>query len=332
MRAVIPVAGVGTRLRPHTYALPKVLLNVAGKPILSHILDSLQTIGISDATIITGYMGDLVEEFVRSRYPALNVEFVEQRQMLGLGHAIWTGKDTYKDDEPLLIILGDTVFDVDLSLAINSGVSAIGVKAVNDPRRFGVILLNNASASGQRTINKFIEKPEKPVSNLAIVGLYYIAHSNKLVSSLDELISKDIRTKNEFQLTDALQLMLDNGEVFTYFNVDGWYDCGKPETLLSTNNYLLSQYPAQREIKGAVIIPPCYVSDTAIVENSIIGPYASIADGAIVKDSIIRHSIISDGAKVSHSLLTESIIGNEAEVNGKFTKYNVGNSSTIDLE
>jgi glucose-1-phosphate thymidylyltransferase len=333
MRAVIPVAGVGTRLRPHTYALPKVLLNVAGKPILAHILDVLIEYGINEATIITGYMGDLVENFVSNKYPNLKVEFVEQKQMFGLGHAIWTGKNTYKNNEPLLIILGDTIFDVDLEDAINGNVSSIGVKKVDDPRRFGVVLLDeNKKINDKNIINKFIEKPETPISNLAIVGLYYIANSNKLVKALDTLILQNIKTKDEYQLTDALQLMLNNGEIFNTFLVDGWYDCGKPETLLSTNKFLLEHYPQQKEIKGSVIISPCFIAEDAQVKNSIIGPYASIASGAVVKDSIIRNSIISYEAKVFKILLDESIIGNEAEVYGTFNKFNVGNSSTIELE
>ena len=159
IRAVIPVAGVGTRLRPHTFTLPKVLLDVAGKPILAHILDKLIEYGITKATIITGYMGDLVEAFVTHKYPNLNVEFVEQKQMLGLGHAIWMGKDAYKTDEQLLIILGDTIFDVDLKNTIQEDISSIGVKEVEDPRRFGVVLLDE-----NNLISKFIEKPSEPIS------------------------------------------------------------------------------------------------------------------------------------------------------------------------
>ncbi len=327
MRAVIPVAGVGTRLRPHTYALPKVLLNVAGKPILAHILDALVEHNIKNVTIITGYMGELVEEFINKRYSQLNIDFVAQKERLGLGHAIWSGKNTYKDNEPLMIILGDTVFDVNLDIAFNSKQNAIGVKEVKDPRRFGVVTLNN-----DKLITKFVEKPQEPISNLAIVGMYYIQTPQKLMNSLDQLITKNIRTKGEFQLTDALQIMLENGEDFTTFNVDGWYDCGKPETLLSTNRFLLEKYPTQNKLKNTVIIPPCFISDEAIVENSVIGPYTSIADGAIVKNSIIKDSIISYEAKVSQVLLTESIIGNEAEVSGKYNKFNVGNSSTMEVD
>jgi glucose-1-phosphate thymidylyltransferase len=340
MRAVIPVAGVGTRLRPHTYALPKVLLNVAGKPILAHILDALVQLDVKEATIITGYMGELIEEFVTKRYNNLKVDFVEQKERLGLGHAIWIGKDTYKPNESLMIILGDTIFDVDLSVALRSKFSSIGIKYVDDPRRFGVVVLdenkdskNNKITNGEKTITKFVEKPETFVSNLAIVGMYYIAASQVLVEALDNLINQNIRTREEYQLTDALQLMLDKGEIFTTFPVEGWYDCGKPETLLSTNRFLLESYPEQKNLStNTVVIPPCYISEKAIVENSIIGPYASIADEAVVKDSIIKNSIISYEAKVMQSLLSESIIGNEAEVIGKFIKYNVGNSSTIELE
>lgn len=327
MRAVIPVAGVGTRLRPHTYALPKVLLNVAGKPILAHILDALVEHNVDRATIITGYMGELVEEFVRKRYKNLDVVFVEQRERLGLGHAIWTGRKTYNNDEPLMIILGDTVFDVDLRLAFSSKKNSIGVKQVDDPRRFGVVVMNK-----NNNIQEFIEKPETPISNLAIVGMYHITNPQALVRSLDYLIDNNITTRNEYQLTDALQRMLLDGEEFTTFSVEGWYDCGKPETLLSTNRFLLEQYPTPRQLKNTVIIPPCYISEEATVENSVIGPYTSIADGAIVKDSIVKNSIISYEAKVLQSLLNESIIGNEAEVNGTFNKFNVGNSSIIDFD
>lgn len=324
MRAVIPVAGVGTRLRPHTYALPKVLLNVAGKPILAHILDTLQIQGIEKATIITGYMGDLVEEFVRKRYKSLDVTFVEQKEMLGLGHAIWTARETF-NNEPLMIILGDTIFDVDLGVALSSEANSIGVKEVEDPRRFGVVI-NDSNGN----ITKLVEKPETPISNLAIVGLYHIKDSSLLDTCLSKLINEDIRTRGEYQLTDALQLMLDSGAKFTTFPVEGWYDCGKPETLLSTNRFLLDKKPTVRLYKDSVIIQPSYISETAIIERSVIGPYTSVADDAVVRDSIIKDSIISYGAKVNASLLIDSIVGNNAELTGHFHRLNVGNSSTID--
>lgn len=323
MRAVIPVAGVGTRLRPHTYSLPKVLLNVAGKPILGHILDALVEQSITKATIITGYMGKLVENYVTERYKSIKFDFVLQEERLGLGHAIWTGRETYGND-PLIIILGDTIFDVDLSRLMQKGLNTIGVKEVEDPRRFGVVVRN-----GNGTIEKLVEKPENFISNLAIVGIYNINQTELLNECLQQMISDNIRTRGEFQLTDALQMMIDKGAIFSTADVEGWYDCGKPETLLSTNRFLLDRKPTSKQFVDSIIIDPSYVAPTAVIERSVIGPYASVADGAVVRDSIVRDSIISNHSKVISSLLEQSIIGNEAEVKGHFHRLNVGDSSQI---
>lgn len=321
MRAIIPVAGYGTRLRPHTYTLPKVLLNVAGKPILGHILDTLQAQNINEATIIVGYMADLIQEYVTKNY-SMDVTFVTQPTPLGLGHSIWCARETF-GSEPIFIILGDTIFDVDLTLALGSSFNTLGVKEVEDPRRFGVVELEKGF------IKHLVEKPEVPTSHLAIVGLYHIVNSGLLKECLTTMIDNDIRTRNEYQLTDALQMMIDRGEKFTTFPVDGWYDCGKPETMLDTNRYLLeaSSAPAARE--GCVIIPPSFISPTATIERSVIGPYATVADNAVVKDSHIRNSIVSSGGVVTGSLLEDSIIGNNAAVRGNFKRLNVGDSSEI---
>ncbi len=324
MRAIIPVAGYGTRLRPHTYSLPKVLLNVAGKPILGHILDTLQARSIHDATIVIGYMGDMIREFVEQNYD-MNVTFVQQDQPLGLGHSIWCARDTIGED-PVFIILGDTIFDVDLGPVLSSSRSLLGVKEVEDPRRFGVV------ESSQGKVTKLIEKPEQPTSKLAIVGLYHIVNPTLLKCCLDELIDNNIRTRNEFQLTDALQMMIDRGEDFGTFAVDGWFDCGKPETMLETNRHLLrkqDQSTEVRHIDGCVIIPPVFIADNAEVQRSVIGPYATVASGATVKDAHLRNSIVSNGATVTGSLLEDSIIGNNAVVKGTFKRLNVGDSSEI---
>jgi glucose-1-phosphate thymidylyltransferase len=325
MRAIIPVAGVGSRLRPHTYTLPKVLLNVGGKPILGHILDELMRQGFKEATIITGYLKEMVEDYVRSNY-ALKVDFVEQPQLMGLGHALWLARNTF-GTEPLFIILGDTIFDANLASLLQSPTSALGVKTVEDPRRFGVVEM---SADGE-TIARLIEKPEVPPTNLAIVGLYFIQNPQLLAKCLDDIVSNDVRTRGEYQLTDALQRMIDAGERFTTFPVEGWYDCGKPETMLATNRYLLEQKPMMRECTDSVIIPPVYISHSAVVERSVIGPYATIAEGAIVMNSIVRDSIISDYATVDQSMLDRSIVGNNAQVRGNFRRINVGDSSEVDF-
>lgn len=323
MRAIIPVAGVGSRLRPHTYTLPKVLLNVAGKPILGHILDTMLEEGITAATFIVGYMGDLVEEYVRQNYD-FDVEFVEQESREGLGHAIWLAREAL-GDEPVLIILGDTIFDVDLRPILTDEYSSLGVKFVEDPRRFGVVETKG------KFVEQLVEKPENPRTNLAIVGLYYIRTPRLLAECLEEIVREDRRTRGEYQLTDALQMMIDRGEKFTTFNVDGWFDCGKPETLLATNRHLLSRRPLERRISGVVVNSPVYIAPTAIVENAIIGPYATIADGAVVRDAIITDSIIGEGASVEKAILNESIVGNDAKVRGESRQINIGASSELSI-
>jgi len=324
MKAIIPVAGMGSRLRPHTYTIPKVMLNVAGKPIIGHIFDKLIEDGITEATVIIGYKGDVIENYLRSNY-SIPIDFVEQSELLGLGHSIWVAQRTFSDSEPIFIILGDTIFDVDLKKVLGGKNSSLGVKWVEDPRRFGVAEVEDGK------IKKLIEKPEKPTSNLAIVGLYYITNPKKLKDSLNYLVDNNVRTKNEYQLTDALQKMIKEGETFTTFNVEGWYDCGKPETLLSTNQVLLSMKGTNAKIPGVVINPPVFIHPNAKIKNSVIGPNTTIGENAIISDSIITNSIIGTEAKVDASLLNESIVGNGALISGRFRKINVGDMTEIDF-
>ncbi len=324
IRAIIPVAGIGTRLRPHTYTLPKVLLNVAGKPILGHILDKIKTEGIKKVTFIVGYLGEKVKEFVESNYD-FDAEFINQEEQKGLGHAIYLASETFKGDE-LLIVLGDTVFDVDLKNMLSSKYSALGVKEVDNPRRFGVAVIEDGF------IVQLVEKPETFISNLAIVGLYYVKNSDLLANCLDEIIRKNIKTKDEYQLTDALQLMLQKGEKFIPFNVEGWFDCGKPETLLSTNHHLLKKLNKPEKIDGVTIIEPVYISPKSRIENSIIGPYTTVNDEAYIKNSIIVNSIIGVNAVVENEILRDSIIGNNTIIKGQFRKLNTGDSTEIIID
>ncbi|MEN8193814.1 MAG: sugar phosphate nucleotidyltransferase [Bacteroidota bacterium] len=324
MRAIIPVAGFGTRLKPHTLTHPKVLLNVGGKPIVAHIIEKLLAENITEATFIVGYLGERIEQYITENFPNLNAEYVEQKELLGLGHAIYQAAPTFNDDE-LLIVLGDTVFDVDLTQISKLEYSALGVKEVEDPRRFGVAELENSF------ITKLIEKPENPTTNLALVGLYYIKNSSLLTSSIEELMNKDIKTKNEYQLTDALQVMLDKGEKMMIFPVEGWYDCGKPETLLATNKFILSRNGEERKIDSVVINNPVYISPTATINNSVIGPYATIGDNCEITDSVIKNSIINKNSKVNRIVLADSIIGADARVSGSHHKMNVGDSLELEL-
>jgi glucose-1-phosphate thymidylyltransferase len=324
MRAVIPVAGIGTRLKPHTYTTPKVLLNVGGKPMLGHILDKLLEEGVHKSTFVIGHLGDQIKEYVVKEYPSVKADFIEQKKMEGLGHAIYTAIPTF-DDKEIFIILGDTVFDVNLKDVFRNKQSALGVKKVDDPSRFGVAVLENGY------IKKLVEKPTTPVSNLALVGLYYIANAEALVKSLNNLVEQNIRTKGELQLTDALQMMLDDGEKIKTFDVNGWYDCGKPETLLSTNKFLLDQKSSTKKFDNVVVNLPVYIADDAKIENSVIGPYATIDKGCIIKESVIKNSIVGSNSQVSKAMLNGSIIGNNTIVKGAFKRLNIGDSTEIDF-
>lgn len=323
MRAIIPVAGVGSRLRPHTYTVPKVLLNVAGKPIIGHIMDKVIENGFDEATIVIGYLGEKIREYILGHY-SIKVDFVEQEERLGLGHAIYLSRHTFSRS-PVLIILGDTIFDVDLGALMKSDHSVLGVKQVEDPSRFGVAETTNGF------ISKLVEKPEKPKSNLAVVGLYYVTQPQLLVDCLKEMIKGNIRTKGEFQLTDALQMMIDRGEKMKTFQIDGWFDCGKPETLLATNRILLANRPLPAVLKDVLIQPPVFISPKATVKNSVIGPNTTIAEGAIVENAIIRNSIVSEDAKVTDALLEDSIVGSNATVRGRYKRINIGDSSELEF-
>jgi glucose-1-phosphate thymidylyltransferase len=324
MRAIIPVAGIGTRLRPHTFTVPKVLLNVAGRPILGHILEKILGEGITAATIVVGHMSGKIREYVVSAFPSLNADFIQQDDPKGLGHAIYLSRE-FLQDEPVLIILGDTIFDVDLKPVLAGSESALGVKKVEDPRRFGV------AETGNGYITRLVEKPEKPASNLAVVGLYYIRNGRVLAECLEQLVAQDIRTRGEYQLTDALQLMLTRGERMRTFEVEGWYDCGKPETLLATNRALLEKRSCPREIDGVVIQEPVCIAPTAELSGCVIGPYTTVGEHAVIRDSVIRNSIVGDRAQVHRAILEKSIIGNTAVVKGMSKRLNVGDSSEIEM-
>ena len=324
MKAILPVAGVGSRLRPHTHTVPKALVHVAGKPILGHILDSLQPAGIDEVVLVVGYLGEQVVDYVKNTYD-LRVQVVEQEERLGLGHAIFLTRECVQEGEPVLIVLGDTIVQADLASVLQRGVTAIGVREVDNPSNFGVVQLEGGR------IQKLMEKPQEPPTNLAVVGVYYIQNSSLLFHSLEEIIAQDIRTGGELQLTDGLQKMIDAGEPMEVFNVDDWLDCGNPETLLATNRYLLAANgytPFQRR-SDVIVIPPVYIDSGADLENCIVGPYVSIANGAQISNALIRDSIINEGAYVSDLLLEKSLVGHRAVVQGRFSRLNIGDSSEI---
>ncbi|MBU0509161.1 NTP transferase domain-containing protein [bacterium] len=324
MKAIIPVAGVGSRLRPHTFTQPKVLLNVAGKPILGHILDNLVASGVTEVTPVVGQMGDLIEAYIRKNY-SIPCEFVVQTEPKGLADAVSLGLK--HDDKEVLVILGDTIFETDIKSVIRDcQTTSIGVRTVEDARRFGVV-----ETTDNGRVSRLVEKPEVPKSNLVIVGIYLIRNAPLLRKCIDLLFERKLTTRGEYQLTDALQLMIEHGEAITTFPVSDWFDCGKPETLLATNRHLLDTLNTGKQERrdGALIVPPVYIHPDAVLERAIVGPYATIGAGAVVRDAMVQDSVLGEGARVESALVTGSLVGNNSCITGHFLRYNLGDSSEI---
>ncbi len=328
MKVVIPVAGVGTRLRPHTHAIPKVLMRTAGKTILEHILDDILALKPDEIIFIIGYLGDKIEKFAKEKYNKVKTSFITQEEYNGLGAAIFLSEKNVDPDEELLIILGDTLIRGDIKKFVKLGDNVIAVKSVENPTKFGVIEIDKAG-----NITKFIEKPDVPPTDMAVVGLYYIKKAGFLYSALKHIMKSGIKTKGEYQLTDALQYMLEQGNVFKYFKIDKWLDCGNKDNLLSTNKELLDEKGSSKKgtIENSVIINPVFIHKNAKVKNSVIGPYASISEDTVVQDSIINNSIICENAKIVNAMLSNSLVSDNAFVRDAFRHVNIGSHSELDL-
>ena len=323
MKLIIPMAGKGTRLKPHTHTTPKPLMHVAGKPVLSHLLDSISSLNIDTAIFIVDQENPELAEYLKSNYPFKSV-FIQQKERKGVAHAIYGARNHAKDDSAF-ILFSDSLIEADLKgVEKTKEDGIIWTKEVKDPRNFGVVFLHEGK------ITRLIEKPDTPVSDKAIVGMYYIKESNKLFNAIECLIKDGIMTKGEYQITDALQLMINNNAKFISSPVKEWKDCGSVPNLLETNKYLLEKNKKLfNESKNSVIIKPVFIAKGAKVENSIIGPNVSVGKEAVIENSIISDSIINEKAYVKGATLKDCIIGKEARVHGTTKKLNIGDSSEI---
>lgn len=331
MKAVIPVAGVGSRLRPHTHTQPKALIPVAGKPILSHIVDSLREAGFNDFVFIIGYLGDKIRDYVSSHYEdKINAEFVEQHKREGIAHAIWTCSQHIEGEDSLVIALGDTIFDMDMKKFMQLPHSALGTKHVDDPRSFGVAELDENGF-----IKKLVEKPSIPKSNLALVGIYKIDEPDKMLQSIKHIIDNDIRTKNEYQLTDALMHMIDNNSKFVSFTIENWFDCGKKQAVLDTNAILLKRPNTRTEeyagLQNSVIIQPVNIGKNCRIKDSVIGPNVSIGEEVVIESSVVSETIIGHFANIKDVVLHSSLVGNDVLLKGVSQSLNIGDSTEINM-
>jgi glucose-1-phosphate thymidylyltransferase len=332
LKVVIPMAGLGTRLRPHTWSKPKQLVSVAGKNVLDHVLDSLRTIpdGYNIELVnIVGYLGDQIEEHIRSHHPDLEVHYVVQEDPCGQSHALKLAGEYLTG--PMLVVFADTLIKTDLSFLSNESSGGVAwVKPVPDPRRFGVAVTDEDG-----NVTRLIEKPNEMKNNLAVVGFYYFQEAADLLSAIDEQMERDIQLKGEYYLADAINIMLERGLKMRTEKVDIWLDAGTPEALIETNRYLLENghdNASQLEQKSnVVIIPPVYIHPTAQVRRSIIGPYVSIGAGCRVEQSIIKDSILEDEAQATGVILEDSLVGRRAQLNRRAGHINAGDNTVVTI-
>lgn len=333
MKVVIPVAGAGMRLRPHTYTQPKPLMPVAGKPIIRFIVDKLVEANLTDFVFIIGYLGDKIRMYLEKTYPELDMEFVYQDQREGSAHAVWMAREILEDEESVFIAFGDTIFEADLRQMLECPHSCLAIKKVNDPREFGVAEFDNNDM-----VTRLVEKPRIPKSNMAIVGLYKIDEVSELLHAIDYLLQHEKRTYGEFQLTDALQIMVERGICIKTLPVDNWFDCGRKEVLLETNAMLLNQrsYNNHRSplppSENTIFLEPIAIGENCNISNSIIGPHVTIGDNVTIQHSIVQDSIIGNFAALDEVVLKHSVIGSDASVRGMNLSLNIGDNTEINFD
>lgn len=305
MKIVLPVAGNGLRLRPYTEDRPKCLLPLAGKTIIDWIVEDAAVLNPTETIFITGYKAEKMDEYLQTKPEWGKVRTVIQSNPQGLGEAISLALPYANDDEPLLIILGDTLFEADMNILANAQENILYTYKVDDPKRFGVAVVGEDGL-----ISRLVEKPQEFVSDEAIVGIYYIKDVKALKACLKHLMDNDIRTKGEFQLTDALEMMIEQGCKFRTAPVTRWLDCGLVETLLETNAHVLKRNDNSKDFKvpGVEIIPPCFIGKNAQIHASKIGPFVSIGDDCQISGVEIRDAIVWNGVKIANGKVSNTVV------------------------
>ena len=324
MKVIIPLAGKGTRLRPHTHVTPKPMMRVAGKPVMSYVLDELRKLGgVEEVIYITGHLKEKVEDFARKSLDVPSV-FIEQKIQDGTAGAIALARD--RIDQPVLIIFVDTIFDADLSIVNKTDADGIiWTKEVEDYQRFGVVVTDT---DGNMT--QIVEKPKTPISKRANIGLYYIRNWKLLFEGIDHVLASP-QNQGEYFLTDAFQYMIEKGAKIKVIDVEGWYDAGKIETMLETNQTMLEKGRARRPESSSdcTIVDPVYIEENVTLKGSTVGPNVSIGAGSVIENSTVAHSIVGTNAKISGSKLTNSLVGDDTVLQGISGEVTVGDHSEV---
>lgn len=329
MKAIIPVAGAGTKLRPNSYTQPTALIPLAGKTVLGTIIDQIKEAGITEIIFIVGYLGEKIQDYVKDKYPDLKAHYVAQVDRQGIGHAIRLTRSLVDHDE-VFVVLGDTICEYDIKSMVESPFSMIGVRKVDDPRDFGVAEINE-----EGFIDHVVEKPQIPRSNMALVGIYKIKESEQLFQCIENNIREGLRSHGEYSLTDALDCMLKLGIKFKSFKVENWFDCGKKETMLESNATLLKKFvelnKTDYQFENTVIVQPVSIGAGCTIRNSIIGPDVAIGENTNIDYSIVKNSIIGSFSNLFDIVLDESIIGGDTKLRGESRSLNIGDNTSIDL-
>jgi glucose-1-phosphate thymidylyltransferase len=330
MKVILPVAGKGTRLRPHTHAKAKSLVQVAGKTVLEHIVSRLQSIEIEEYIFIIDENGAQIKNFMAAKFPDLNCSYTVQTERLGPAHAVWLAAPFIQTGDDVLVVFNDTIFITDLTRIDQLSEGCDGLiysKEVEDYQRFGVNVVEHD------LIVDMVEKPDRPVSRLAQVGLYYLKDAVSFMDALQETIEAKETVKGEYYLPAVFMRMIKNGIKFRAPEIDAWLDCGKPETLLETNRYLLKgRHHSHGEVIDSVLIEPVHIGAGAVVRNSILGPNVSIAADSVIEDCIISDSIINAAGVIKSVVLSHSILGDAVHLYGSPKIMNIGDNSRIDME
>ncbi len=333
MKAVIPLAGKGTRLRPHTLTTPKPLVHVAGKPVMSYILDDLVELGITEVVFVIGYLGEVVKSYVAEAYPGITAHYVVQEVQDGTAGAVKLAQP-FAGDEDLLILFVDTLFDADLSLASTLSEDWAGIiwaKEVEDYQRFGVIVTDEEGA-----MTRIVEKPSEPISKLANIGLYHIRDTRLLFEGIDHVLAAETGKSGEYYLTDAFQYMVDQGARIRTAPVGGWFDCGKVDALLETNAHLLATtrggIDPEAVVEGVEIVEPVRIEAGARVRGGRLGPHVTVEAGSLLDDATLRDTIVGAGAELRGVHLADSMIGAHARLEGVRGQVNVAEYAEVVAE